>query len=211
MAAAGEQKGRPGKASAAIAVLWGVGGIIVFVLVALVRIVPIGFSAYRYEFTAAHWVLLWTWVPAMIWAEGYRGFHLSFSPMVAARARYLARNPRPLHLALAPIFCLGFIHATRARRRATTILTVGIAILVLLVRMLEQPWRGIIDLGVVMGLSTGLASMVIWTFRAFAHPDFARSADVPEPVGTGKAASAPGMPDRDLPIGPMRHRRRESL
>lgn len=168
-------------ARGAVALIWGVGGIAVFVLVALVRIVPIGFSAYHYEFTTWHWILLWTWVPAMIWAEGYRGFHLSFSPMVAARAKYLADNPRGLHLALAPVFCLGLIHATRARRIATTVLAVGIAILVLLVRLLDQPWRGIIDLGVVMGLSIGIGSMVIWAIRAFTRDDFDVSPDVPEP------------------------------
>jgi len=160
--------------------VWGVGGIIAFVATALYRIVPLGFMAYEYPFETEHWVLLWTWVPFMIWSEGYRGFHRSFSPMVAARARYLAANPRPLHVALAPIFCMGLVHATRRRLIASTVLVVGIAILVILVRGLSQPWRGIIDLGVVVGLSIGLASMAIWTLRAFSSRGIDVSPDVPE-------------------------------
>jgi len=159
--------------------IWGVGGIIAFVASALFRIVPLGFSAYEYEFHTGHWVLLWTWVPFMIWSEGYRGFHRSFSPMVAARARHLAEHPRPLHVLLAPIYCMGLIHATRRRLIGSTALVVGITILVLVVRLLPQPWRGIIDLGVVVGLSIGLASMAIWTFRAFSPGGIDVPADVP--------------------------------
>jgi len=162
--------------------LWGVGGIVGFVAGALYRIVPLGFSAYEYPFETQHWVLLWTWVPFMIWSEGYRGFHRSFSPMVAARARYLAENPRPLHVLLAPAFCIGLLHATRRRLTASTALVVGIAILVLLVRGFSQPWRGIIDLGVVVGLTIGLASMVIWTVRAFSPAGIGVSPDVPDAI-----------------------------
>ena len=153
---------------------------IAFIVSALYRIVPLGLGAYQFSFTTWHWVLLWTWVPAMMWAEGYRGFHQSFSPMFAARARYLAENPRTLHVVLAPLFCLGLFHATRRRIVSSSVLVVGIAILVILVRMLEQPTRGIIDLGVVMGLSIGIVSMVIWTIRAFGPGPFEHSADVPE-------------------------------
>lgn len=161
------------------AAVWGVAGMVAFIGSALYRIIPLGFGAYHYPFTTWHWVLLWTWVPAMMWAEGYRGFHQSFSPMFAARARYLAENPKPLHVALAPLFCLGLFHATRRRMISSWVLVVGIAILVALVRLLEQPTRGIIDLGVVMGLSIGTVSMVIWAFRALTRETFEPSPDVP--------------------------------
>jgi hypothetical protein len=170
-----------------VGVAWGVGGHVLFIVSALYRMVAIGFSAYEYPFGTAHWVLLWTWVPMMIWAEGYRGFHLSFSPMVAARARYLAEHPRPLHVLLAPIFCLGLIHATRDRIVRSSILTVSIVLLVFAVRQLEQPWRGIIDLGVIVGLSIGVASMVLWTYRAFTSEDFDRSPDVPTTTAGAEA------------------------
>ena len=162
--------------------IWGVGGIILIVAASLYRIVPLGFSAYEYEFHTGHWILLWTWVPFMIWSEGYRGFHRSFSPMVAARARHLAEHPRLWHVLLAPVYCMGLMHATRRRLIASTILVVGIAVLVLLVRLLPQPWRGIIDLGVVVGLSIGLASMAVWTFRAFSAAGIDVSPDVPNRV-----------------------------
>ena len=161
--------------------VWGVGGLVTFVVISLVRMITIGFAAYEYPFEWGHWALLWTWVPGMAWAEGYRGFHRSFSPMVAARARHLAEHPRPAHVILAPIFCLGLIHATPDRKTRSTFLTAGIAALVLLVRRLEQPWRGIVDLGVIVGLSIGAVSMVVWTWRAFRDETFDHPTDVPPP------------------------------
>lgn len=165
-----------------VGALWGVGGLVAFIVGALVRMITIGFAAYEHPFEWGHWALLWTWVPMMAWAEGYRGFHRSFSPMVAARALHLAGHPRPLHVLLAPIYCLGLIHATTDRKIRSTILTVGIAALVLIVRQLDQPWRGIIDLGVIVGLSIGVLSMIAWTFRAFRDDGFDYPADVPDPA-----------------------------
>ena len=161
--------------------MWGVGGLVAFTVSAIVRMITIGFAAYQYPFEWGHWALLWTWVPMMAWAEGYRGFHRSFSPMVAARALHLARHPRPFHVLLAPVYCLGLIHATTDRRTRSTVLVVGIAALVLLVRRLDQPWRGIIDLGVIVGLSIGVVSMIVWTWRAFHDDGFDYPADVPDP------------------------------
>ena len=161
--------------------LWGVGGLVAFTVSAVFRMITIGFAAYEHPFEWEHWALLWTWVPLMAWAEGYRGFHRAFSPMVAARALHLARRPRPAYVALAPIYCLGLIHATRDRKIRSAILTIGIVALVLLVRGLDQPWRGIVDLGVIVGLSIGVASMIVWTWRAFREDGFDYPADVPEP------------------------------
>ena len=42
----------------------------------------------------------------------------------------------------------------------------GIVTLVLLVRLAPQPWRGIIDAGVVLGLGIGSASILYFVVRA---------------------------------------------
>ena len=46
------------------------------------------------------------------------------------------------------------------------LVTSAIIILVLLVRLLPQPWRGIIDAGVVLGLLLGIASIVYFWFQS---------------------------------------------
>ncbi len=116
----------------------------------------------------------------MLVAEGYRGFQKKFSPRTAARVRYLRDNPKPLHCLLAPIFCMGFFYANRKTRITVTILTLGIICLILLVRLAPQPWRGIIDAGVVLGLTYGIVSFLILTAKALTQKEFPHSPQVPQ-------------------------------
>ena len=106
-----------------------------------------------------HWLTLAFSVIYMAYAEGYKGFHLGFAPRVVVRARYLANNPRPLHVLLAPLFCMGYIYATRRRQIVSFALTTMIICFVLIARSMPQPWRGILDAGVVVGLSLGVLSI----------------------------------------------------
>ena len=108
------------------------------------------------------WAVLAVWVAFMAYSEGYRGFQKRFSPMVAARVHELAQRATPLQAALAPAFAMGLFHATRRRLIISWILLVGIAILVIVVRYLPQPWRGIVDAGVVVGLTWGTVSL-LWS------------------------------------------------
>lgn len=106
-----------------------------------------------------HWLTLVFSVVYMAYAEGYKGFHLGFAPRVVVRARYLANNPRPLHVLLAPLFCMGYIYATRRRQIVSFALTTMIICFILIARSMPQPWRGILDAGVVVGLSLGVLSI----------------------------------------------------
>jgi len=100
------------------------------------------------------------WLVANAYLEGYRGFQLRFSPRVVSRAIYLAQNPRPLWVILALPFCMSLFHSTRRQKTVSWVFIGAIVILVWSVRSLPQPWRGIVDGGVVLGLAWGLA--VIW-------------------------------------------------
>jgi|TARA_B110000908_G_scaffold113131_1_gene132645 GT2 family glycosyltransferase len=128
-----------------------------------------------------HWLALAFSVIYMAYAEGYKGFHLGFAPRVVVRARYLADNPRALHVLLAPLFCMGYIYATRKRQIVSFALTVMIICFVLIARSMPQPWRGILDAGVVVGLSLGVLSIAY--FLIISSIDPARltiSAEVPD-------------------------------
>lgn len=127
-----------------------------------------------------HWLALVFSVIYMAYAEGYKGFHLGFAPRVVVRARYLAANPRPLHVLLAPLFCMGYIYATRKRQILSFALTTMIICFVLIARSMPQPWRGIVDAGVVVGLGLGVLSIAY--FLIISSNDPARltvSAEVP--------------------------------
>ena len=127
-----------------------------------------------------HWLALVFSVIYMAYAEGYKGFHRGFAPRVVVRARYLADNPRPLHVLLAPLFCMGYIHATRKRQILSFALTTMIICFVLIARSMPQPWRGIVDAGVVVGLGLGVLSIAY--FLIISSNDPARltvSAEVP--------------------------------
>ncbi len=164
----------------AFAAFWGIGGLTLLLSSAVYRLTPWAIELFSYELHWQHWLALAVNVFFMAYSEGYRGFQQGFSPRVAARAKYLRDNPNPLHTVLAPLFCMGFLHATRKRKIISTALTLGIIILIVLVRMLSQPWRGIVDFGVVLGLTWGIVSMLIFAFKAFTDESFDHSPEVPE-------------------------------
>ena len=97
----------------------------------------------------------------MAFTEGYRGFQRSFSPKVVLRARDLAATPRPLPVLLAPLYCMHYFDSTRRQLMTTYALTVMIVSLIVVFHQLNQPWRGILDAGVVVGLSWGLVSILV--------------------------------------------------
>lgn len=127
-----------------------------------------------------HWSALVFSVIYMGYAEGYKGFHLGFAPRVVARARYLSANPRPLHVLLAPLFCMGYIYATRRRQILSYALTLMIICFVIIARLMPQPWRGILDAGVVVGLSLGVLSIAYFLIVSTGNPSrLPISAEVP--------------------------------
>ncbi len=160
--------------------LWGIAGVLLLLGSAVYRLTPLALAAFTAPFQWYHW-LAWTMsIAVMAHAEGYRGFQLHFSPRVAARALYLKEHPRILHVIFAPLFCMGYFHATRRRKIISTSLTAGIMVLVLAVRRVAQPWRGIIDAGVVTGLAWGVVSLFLFSIKAFSRGTCGCSPEVPE-------------------------------
>lgn len=160
--------------------IWGLTGILLLIGSAVYRLTPLAIDAFSHVFTLYHWLSLFLILFFMAYAEGYRGFQKGFSPRVAARALYLKNHPRLLHSLLGPFFCMGFFYASRRRKITSFSVTSGIIVLIILVRFLAQPWRGIIDAGVVTGLAWGLVSLVIFSLRAFTAKEFKYSPDVPD-------------------------------
>jgi hypothetical protein len=160
--------------------VWGVLGISLLLGSAIYRLTLVALDTFTYTLTPLQWAFLLVFLLFMLYFEGYRGFHLSFSPRVAARARYLTDNPHVGHSLLAPVFCMGFFHTTRRRMITSSALTLMIISFVVIVHGLAQPWRGIIDIGVVAGLAWGLVTILFFATTAFTSDGFEHSPEVPE-------------------------------
>jgi hypothetical protein len=76
---------------------------------------------------------------------------------------------------------MGYIYATRKRKVISIGLTLMIICFILIARILPQPWRGIIDAGVVVGLSIGIISITYFIFLAILNPQAIEiSAELPD-------------------------------
>ncbi len=159
--------------------LWGVAGVLLLLGAAVYRLGIRAAEAFAIPWTPLQWVVFIAVLGVMAYSEGYRGFYRSFSPRVAARARHLRDHPVLGHVVFAPLFCMGYIHATRRRQMISLLMTIGIIGLVLLVRLLSQPWRGIVDAGVVVGLACGIVSVLWFASRTLTSADFDYPTDVP--------------------------------
>ena len=147
--------------------VWGLVGVLALLGFAVYRLTAVTFEAFDYPFDWRHWSLLVVNTAFMAHTEGYRGFQKSYSPRVVARAKYLLETPSLFTVVLAPVFCMGYFHTTRRRLIATYVLTVAIIGLIVVFQHLSQPWRGVLDAGVVVGLTWGMVSIVAFGFRAF--------------------------------------------
>ena len=162
-----------------IGVIWGLSGIFGLLTFAIYRLSFISRDAFSYDFFWYHWLILVGNILFMAHSEGYRGFQLNFSPRVAARAKYLFDHPNLFHVLTAPFFCIGYYHIKRSKQIVIIALSCGIVILISVIRFLPQPWRGIIDIGVVVGLSWGVASLIIFCIMAFTSKRFNYPPEIP--------------------------------
>jgi hypothetical protein len=160
--------------------VWGISGFSLLLGQAIVRLTLVAIEIFSQPLHWYHWLGLLLIVGSMAYFEGYRGFQKGVSPRVAARARYLVYHPRALHVLLGPLFCVGYFYSSKRRKTVAISLTIGIIVLILLVRLLDQPWRGIVDAGVVVGLSWGLVSLLIFSVLAFTQVEFGYSPEVPD-------------------------------
>jgi len=160
--------------------LWGWFGVSFLLGKAVVRLTPFALELFSFPLSRRHWAALACTVAGMGYLKGYRLFQGGFSPRIAARVRHLRDHPRLPHVLLAPFFCMGFFHAPRWRIITSFSVTAAIILLVVLVRRMPQPWHGIVNCGVIVGLSWGLASLAVFTFDALVRDVTHCPAEVPD-------------------------------
>jgi len=173
-----------------VAFCWGIAGVLLLLIFAVYRLAPMALDLTEHKLSVVQWLALGFSIIYMAYAEGYRGFHKAFAPRVVVRAIYLKSRPEPLHIIFAPLYCMGYIHATRRRQVFSIGLTLVIICFILIARTLSQPWRGILDAGVVVGLSLGIISICYFLIIAKINPSALDiSAEVPEDSVVPKSKS----------------------
>ncbi len=160
--------------------LWGVAGVLLLLAYAIFRLTPPTIEAFSYHFWWYHWAILLLNTALVAYLKGYRGFQKGLSPRIAARAKYINNHPNVLRLLMGPFYCIGYFHIIKKKQIITILMTIAMVILILLIRLLNQPWRGIIDAGVVIALSWGFISLLIFSIQAFTSEVFDYSPQVPE-------------------------------
>jgi hypothetical protein len=151
---------------------WGILGVALLLVRALAQLTPFAQEVLvSHALGAIHWMVLLPWVAFSLYAEGYVGFHQKFCPRVVGRALELGQSPTILRVLLAAPYCLGLFAAPRKMMIRGWSLVLAIGTLVFIVRHVPQPWRGVIDAGVVVGLAMGLVSLLAQFLLALARPD----------------------------------------
>jgi hypothetical protein len=153
---------------AIVGLIWGLLGLFGSLVEAIVRLVPLSLEPLREGMPLGPSLAYAGFVALNTYAEGYRGFQRSFSPRVAVRAVLLYREPTALRVWLAPLFLMALVEASRRRLIANWFLVVAICGLVFTLRHTPQPWRGIVDAGVVTGLLWGTLATA-WLLMAAAR------------------------------------------
>ena len=143
-------------------------GVLLLLSSAIYRLLPMALEPLSGTLEPVHLFAYASSVLFFAYSEGYRGFQKQFSPRVVARALIVARQKRMLSWLLAPPVAMGLLHATKKRLIISWSITLGVIVLILLMRMLAQPWRGIIDAGVVVGLSWGAVAILVFWIRSLA-------------------------------------------
>ena len=163
---------------------WGIAWVSLLLGRAIARLGPLALEPWdRDMMTNGHKALYIAWLALNAYLEGYRGFQLRFSPRVVSRAVYLGQNPRPLWVVLALPFCMSLFHSTRRQLAVSWTLVIAIVFVVWIVRSVPQPWRGIIDGGVVLGLAWGLVVIGVLFARYLMGATIPPPGDLPEESG----------------------------
>lgn len=163
-----------------VAACWGILGVTIFLGAAIHRLSLHVLASLQQPWTRYQWIVLGAVLVFMLYSEGYRGFQKGFSPRVAARARYLLTTRSWLLMLAAPLFCMSYFGAKRRRMIVAYTFSAMIVLLVTLFQHIPQPWRGLLDVGVMAGLLWGLVSFWLFSYRALTQTEFAYSAQLPE-------------------------------
>ena len=145
--------------------IYSTGGVVAIFSSAIYRLYPHVQESMSYEFSALNWIVLAVYLLVMIVGKGYFALHRGFVPRVIDRSELLIENGKLIDKILAPLYCMGFFKAPRKRMIISYVMIFIIVSFIVSASKISQPWRGIIDLGVIVGLSLGILSLLFLGFN----------------------------------------------
>ncbi len=149
-------------------VVWGAGAVVLSLIDAIARLSRVAYEGVAHGMlSGTQLVFTLVWTVVIVYGEGYRAFGSVLAPRMAARLMHLAREGTTARRALAPLHALSLFDTPARRLVSAWLLLVGIVTIVLIVRKLPQPWRGSVDLGVVLALTWGSIAIVRECWRAW--------------------------------------------
>jgi hypothetical protein len=175
----GKQQGVVTVQHSTLVQLWAVLGVATYLSWGLRKVHPIVRDGLGSMNTRSHWVFFLATLSFFAYYEGYKGFQKGLCPRVVSRAWIVSQRSvsglPTWHKVIAPAFCIGYFHATKKRMITSWAITGTIFVVVIFVRRLPDPWRAMIDAGVMLGLTWGVLSTVgIYAMSLIdgAPPDF---------------------------------------
>jgi len=140
--------------------IYSIGGIIAIFSSAIFRLYPHVKEGFSYQFSTLNWIVMIAYLIIMIVGKGYFALYRSFVPRVINRSKILIAEGKLLDRLLAPLYCMGFFKAPIKRLIISYAMLSFIITFISSASRISQPWRGIIDLGVIVGLSIGIISLL---------------------------------------------------
>jgi hypothetical protein len=159
---------------------WGVIGVVYILVKTIIQIFSYIIELTQSQLEFHHWIFLCLFTAFMAYTEGYKGFQKKFSPRIISRAIYLKNNLTIIRFIFAPLFCMGYFYGTKKRLITSYAVTAFVALLVLIMKIMPQPWRGMIDVGVVVGLSWGVIAIACFLFIYLKQKEFNYSPETPD-------------------------------
>lgn len=120
---------------------WAILSVLAFIGSAIRRLIPVALEPIlKGDLSMYQGIIYAVWVAVMVYIEGYKSFHLKFSPLVVKRGFILTEQPTLLKSIFAGPYAMGLIGANKKRTIVSWSIVAGVMVLVKLVKLLEYPW-----------------------------------------------------------------------
>lgn len=144
-----------------LAAVWALLGVAALFAMAVVRLGARAMNSLQAGVGPMEFVLLVSLVLLFVVGEGWAALQRKWVPRVVARARELRHRGLILHRLLAPLYGMSLIGAGSRTLVRGWAGVAAVIVAVLAVRLLPDPWRGMVDLAVAAALSWGLLALAL--------------------------------------------------
>jgi len=148
-----------------LASAWAIAGVSGLFGMAVARLGSRGLEGVAPGLSTLEWIVLGALVVLFVVGEGWAALQRKWVPRVVERARALRETDVVRHRLLAPLYGMSLIGGGAGNRRRAWAGVAAVVLAVVLVRLLPDPWRAMIDLAVASALCWGLGALLFESRR----------------------------------------------